>query len=114
MAQAALPANVVSATVTTVMAQPGSSSPNNTSVASIKVKSLTGIHKVHLSVVDGSNNNLFEQEYNARTNMAVSATGGYTLSLKFFTHIDLGANTVKVRFEDKDNNLGAAFTVTAN
>lgn len=112
--QSGLPANVTSATYTTVQADSNSNSPKHATVVSIKVKSLAGIHKAHVKVVDGSNNEIFTQEYDGRTSMAYSATGGYTLSLKFFSTLNLSTNTVKVQFEDKNQTLGTAFIVAPN
>lgn len=106
-----LPSGVVSATIVTLAPDSSIGSPNSTNVVSIKANSISNIAKAHLSVVDVSDSVLFSQVYDVKRTSVYNISGGYSITLRFFTQVDVGANLIKVQFEDTNNDLGVPFTV---
>lgn len=107
-----LPSGVLSATISTIAPDSSLGSPNSKSTITLMVSSISDKKNAHVSIVDPSDSTLFTQVYDVGRIATYSMSGGYKLTLRFFTALNLVSNTVKVRFEDKSGNFGTAFTVS--
>lgn len=102
---------ITSATYETVA--PVGNSPKSATTVKASVPSIGGIAKVQVTVTDGSNNTLHTQTYDIARVAVPLKSGGYLLSLKFFTAASLAGATISVQLEDADETLGAPFSATA-